>query len=145
MTKTTFIFLLSLPFTGFVKGILEKFIISDTEFASWLIVLITVDTGLGVRASVKLGKFDWDGWKKVLDKLLLYSALLILSNVLDSYSIQGEKNVIFTWFPYVICTSLIVSEAISIMKHVREIRPGLLPKWLVKKLEDFKQQESRED
>lgn len=105
----------------------EKYVFGDWEFLKFLIVLIVVDTILGIFNSLKKKSLSLSGFEKVLTKLISYGCALIVAHNLSSYRILGEIVTGFDWFRTTICTALIVRESLSILNNIQKVYPNVLP------------------
>ena len=66
-------------------------------------------------------------------KLIIYSALLIVSHVLGNFTVEGGNIESYTWFKSVVCNALIIRESISIVENTSKLYPNLVPRstWLI--------------
>jgi phage-related holin len=128
--------LMAIPLSPIVDWI-EKYMFKDWEFVKYLIVLITIDTIVSWTYHLIHKDFSSKGFAMIFMKLLVYTSLLIVAHVLGSFTIDGQPNNTFTWFRSLMCTALLVREAISIVENVGKINPELVPVWIRKYLKDF--------
>lgn len=128
--------LLAIPTSPIVDWT-EKYIFKDWEFVKYLIVLIVIDTAMSWTYHIIHKDFSSKGFGMIFIKLLIYASLLIVAHVLGSYTIDGQQSNTFTWFRSLMCTALLVREAISIIENVGKINPELVPLWVRKYLKDF--------
>lgn len=136
MTKfalTTISTILMIP----ILTMIEKYIFNDWEFIRFLIVLIVIDTILGVWKSYIKKCISSKGWGQVIRKLIAYSSLLILTHVMAEFTISGVKNVLFGWFPQFAYSAIIVRECISIVENIGILNPNLLPARILEKLKEI--------
>lgn len=126
----------ALPLT-FLTHIFEKYVFNDWQFLIALVVVVAVDTLLGLVYHFKSGTISNEGFSKLFIKFILYSCVLILSHVLVSFKINGSENVFFNWVDDALYSAIMLREAISILEKTARISPGLLPKWILKRLKQF--------
>jgi len=114
-----------------------KYLVQDWEFAKWIAVLVVVDTALGmVKHVIRKDLSSEDFWGGFAKKIFVYIVLMILSNVLANYTIEGEAVGATGWMSKYLCIFMIVREAISVLENTNAIYP-ILPKSLMKKFKDF--------
>lgn len=126
----------ALPLSLFLD-LFERYVFKDWVFLIYLIVLVFIDSILGLAKAWRKNKVSSSGWKMIFTKLIMYFAVLILSHVIANFSVAGNSVVIFQWMQTFICCAIVVREAISILENVGEVYPNLLPKWILAKLRDF--------
>lgn len=136
MNKFPVIFLVSVPLSGFLDFV-AKYIYHDTDYLIWLCVLITLDTVLGVIKHWIKSDISSDGFGAFGKKILIYSSVLILSNCMMHFTIEGSAPVYTSWFGTFCCSYMMVREALSIVENIEAIKPGFFPLWVIKKLKDF--------
>lgn len=117
--------------------IVEKYFFADWEFLKFLFVLVIGDTVLGFYKHFKHKTLSSKAWGKIINKLISYGSLLIVSHVLGSFTIKGETIHSFGWLHTLVFASLMVKEGISIIENIGAINENLVPKWLLKKLKEF--------
>lgn len=110
------------PFTGWF----EKYIFGDWEFLKFLVILMSVDTFLSVWFHIKKKDISLEGFQKILIKVICYGSALIVAHTMGNFTVEGALIPGFHWFRMVICTALIVREALSIFKKIEKLYPGLL-------------------
>lgn len=126
---------ISVPLT-FIADIAHYFY-QDWEFAKWIGVAVVVDTLLGIAKHViHKDVSSEDFWRKFLKKIVGYAALMILSNVLVNYTVQGSPVGATQWMGTYLCTFMMVREAISIIENVNAI-VRIVPKSIIKRFKDF--------
>lgn len=128
--------LLAVPVTPFTE-LFERYVFGDWEFVKWLVVLVCVDTCLGIVKHWISHDVSSKAYGMIAKKLIVYSCVLVLSHVMASFSIAGQAVDSFIWFRYFACSALMVREALSIIENVEEICPGFFPKAIITKLKGF--------
>lgn len=122
---------------GGVKAVFEQYIFSDWQFAYFLIIIIAVDTVLGTYKAWKSKSLESRAYGRLFEKVLLYGCVLIMTNVLVTFTISGVATGMFNWLDDALYCGIMVREAISIVENVAEIKPDLLPAWVVRRLKKF--------
>ena len=126
----------SAAFAG-LKTVFDTYIFSDWQFVIFLFSLVIVDTILGTYKAWKSKTIESRAYSRLFEKILLYSGVLVTSHILISFPISGAPNGFFGWCDDVLYCAMIVREAISIFENVGEIKPDLLPKWILSRLKRF--------
>lgn len=125
----------AIPLTALTEW--TKYLVQDWEFAKWIAVLVVVDTVLGmVKHIIRKDLSSEDFWGGFAKKIFVYIVLMILSNVLASYTVGGEAVGATSWMSRYLCIFMVVREAISILENTNAIYP-ILPKGLIKRFRDF--------
>lgn len=127
----------AIPVSWYTQYGLDYYVFSDWAFLKYLIVLVTIDTILGVVKHYKTKDLSSKAFGDLGSKLLVYTSVMIMANVLTHFSVGGEEQTYLQWFGTFCCTSLIIREALSIIENVEAIFPGFFPKWIIKRLQDF--------
>lgn len=123
------------PFTILTE--LLKYVYQDWEFARWIAVAIVLDTVLGmVKAFIHKDLSSEEFWSRFWKKIVGYLALMILSNVLTNYTVQGQVVGATQWIGTYLCSYMLIREAISILENVNAIVP-IAPRWLLERMKDF--------
>lgn len=125
----------ALPMTIVVNVL--KYVYQDWEFAKWIAVAIVIDTVLGIgkhwiHKDVSSEAF----WARFAKKIFVYMMLLITSNVLSNYTVNGHVMGTTQWIGEYLCVVMLIREAISIFENVNAIVP-MVPAWLLRRLKDF--------
>jgi toxin secretion/phage lysis holin len=121
------------PFAAFFK----EYVFDDFEFLKFLFVICAVDTALGFFKAVVHKNVSSRGFSMVFTKIIIYSAALICSHVLVSFTVHNKAYAVFSWVDTVIFSGIIVREAVSIFENIALIDPTAVPKRLLKYLKDF--------
>lgn len=118
----------------------EKFVFADWEFLQFLLVLLVVDTVLGLVYAYRSKTISSNKFASFFLKVLLYGSFLILIHVLTSFTEGGETTGIFGWFRIVGYGALMTREGISIVENIGKISPNLLGSKVLEKLKQFDNQ-----
>ncbi|MES2386476.1 MAG: phage holin family protein [Bacteroidota bacterium] len=95
---------------------IEIYVFSDWQFLNFLLVIICLDTALGVWAAIRGFRVSSYAFSAIFKKLIIYFTILVLIHIL--------------------CHFIMVREGWSIGENLNLIRPGLFPKWLSQHLAD---------
>ena len=136
MKDVRMITLLTVPVTP-ILGAIDKYIFGDWEFVKFLVVVMVLDTVLGLVKHIIRKDVSSKAWGMISRKVIIYAAVLVLAHVMCNFKIDGEVVESFIWFRNFACSALMVREAISIIENVEEICPGFFPAWVIKKLNGF--------
>lgn len=118
-------------------AIVEKYIFSDWEFLFFLFVLMFLDTATGIWKHWLKGTVSSQGFGGVIVKTIVYGVFLIVIHVFVSFPKKPLVAELLVWLENVGYLAIIVREGISIIENLEAIKPGLIPKWLTKRLKDF--------
>lgn len=114
-----------------------QYIYRDWEFAKWICVAVVVDTIVSlVKHFILKDLSSEEFWVKFSKKIFVYICLLILSNILTNYTVNGHVVGSTQWIGEYICTAMLIREAFSIVENGSAIMP-VLPKSFLKRLKDF--------
>lgn len=136
MHNIALILKLSIPIS-ILSELFGYYVFSDWEFLKFLVVLMVLDTTLGFIKHWISHDLSSKAYGMIGRKLIVYSAVLILANVISHYKIDGETQTTLQWFGTFCCTALMVREALSIIENVEAISPGFFPKSIIRRLNDF--------
>ena len=133
--KTLIALIGAAPLTAVINVL--SYIYRDWEFAKWIAVAIVIDTVASiVKHFVHKNVSSEEFWKNFSRKIFVYIALLILSNTLSNYTVQGHVVGPTQWISEYLCVFMMIREAISILENLNAIIP-IVPVWLLKRLKDF--------
>lgn len=128
--------LIAIPISP-IQGWFEKYIYGDWEFLKFLVILMVVDTFLGIWNHFKKKDLSLEGFEKILIKLICYGSALIVAHNLSSFQILGSSIDGFSWFRSTICTALVIRESLSIFKQIDKLSPGTIPSRIRKYLKYY--------
>ncbi len=133
--KTVIAIIASFPATVAVE--LLSYVYQDWEFAKWIAIAIGIDTFASiVKHYMHKDVSSEEFWHKFSKKIFVYLVLLILSNALSHYSVQGHSVGATEWISEYLCVYMMIRETISILENINAIMP-IIPKWLIARLKDF--------
>lgn len=114
-----------------------QYIYRDWEFAKWICIAVVVDTIISlVKHFIMKDLSSEEFWVKFSKKIFVYICLLILSNLLTNYTVNGHLVGSTQWIGEYLCSAMLIREAFSILENINAITP-VVPKWLLKRLKDF--------
>lgn len=115
----------------------NKYIFSDWDFLKYLVVLMVLDTFLGFIKHWIVKDVSSKAYGMIAKKIMVYCAVMILANVIQGFTVNGEQQATLEWFSTFCCTMLMVREGLSIVENVEAIMPGTFPTKIIKRLKDF--------
>lgn len=116
---------------------LLQYVYRDWEFAKWIFIAVVVDTVVSlVKHWIIKDLSSEDFWVKFSRKIFVYICLLILSNLLTNYTVNGHLVGSTQWIGEYLCVYMLIREAISILENVNAVMP-IVPVWLLRRLKDF--------
>ena len=127
--------LISLPLSIFANC--SRYLYQDWEFARWIAVAVALDTVLGViKHLLHKDASSESFFSKFGKKIAVYIVLLILSNVLINYTVQGSIIGPTQWIGSYLCVFMMVREGFSCVENIQAIYP-IFPTSFVRRLKDF--------
>ena len=115
----------------------EKYIFDDWEFAMFLCIAILIDTLTGTYAALKMHKVSSHKFRKMFEKVLIYAAVIFVAHGLQNFSDKGQTKWVFDWIEQGVYSALLVAEFISIIENADKIRPGVIPRFISKRLKQY--------
>ena len=135
MKKLPMISLISLPLS--ILANCSRYLYQDWEFARWIAVAVALDTVLGViKHLLHKDASSESFFSKFGKKIAIYIVLLILSNVLINYTVQGSIIGPTQWIGSYLCVFMMVREGFSCVENIQAIYP-IFPTSFVRRLKDF--------
>lgn len=135
MKKLPMISLVSLPLS--IVADCSRYLYQDWEFAKWIAVAVILDTVLGViKHLLHKDASSESFFSKFGKKIAVYIVLLILSNVLTNYTVQGSIIGPTQWIGTYLCVFMMVREGFSCVENIQAIYP-IFPTSFVRRLKDF--------
>ena len=127
--------LVSLPLS--IVADCSRYLYQDWEFAKWIAVAVILDTVLGVITHLLHKDASSESFfSKFGKKIAVYIVLLILSNVLTNYTVQGSIIGPTQWIGTYLCVFMMVREGFSCVENIQAIYP-IFPTSFVRRLKDF--------
>lgn len=115
----------------------DKYLYSDWDFARTIITLIALDTIMSlVKHWIHHDASSESFWTGTSKKIFVYAILLMTANILNNYTVHGEKIGTTSWIGDYLCIAMVVREVISIIENSNAIVPWL-PASVLKRLKDF--------
>lgn len=118
-----------------ISASFNKYVFSSWDFALVLAIFVAIDTATGVWKAWKLKTVNSHRLGGMLTKLVLYAIVLTVSHGMVNF---GSENL--AWAQEGIFAFLLVREGLSILENVSVIHPGILPKWVLKRLAQFQEE-----
>lgn len=115
----------------------SRYLYQDWEFAKWIGIAVILDTILGVvKHLLHKDASSESFFSKFGKKIAVYIVLLILSNVLTNYTVQGSIVGTTQWIGTYLCVFMMVREGFSCVENFQAIYP-IFPTSFVRRLKDF--------
>ena len=133
---TAFSLLLTASLSPAVQFV-EQYLFSDWEFLKFLLILVGIDTVLGVYLGWKNFRLSSSTFSKLFMKMIVYLLFLVLTHILAHFTVNGEKNTLFDWFSSIAYAGIMVREGLSILENLTGINPNLLPSWVIDRLKNI--------
>ena len=95
-----------------------------------VVVLLMIDTVLGMWKHWHLKTFSSSGFSKLLGKVVIYWAFFKMADIVARVQMLG-------WTGDFMVSALLIREAISITENMAILRPELILNWILKRLKDF--------
>ncbi len=115
----------------------SRFLFQDWEFAKWIAGTVILDTVLGLVKHLMLKDASSGSlFGKFGKKIGIYIVLLILSNILTNYTVQGNIVGATQWIGSYLCVFMMVREGFSCVENIQAIYP-IFPTSFVRRLKDF--------
>ena len=115
----------------------SRYLYQDWEFAKWIGIAVILDTILGVvKHLLHKDASSESFFSKFGKKIAVYIVLLILSNVLTNYTVQGSIVGTTQWIGTYLCVFMMVREGFSCVEIIQAIYP-IFPTSFVRRLKDF--------
>lgn len=115
----------------------SRYLYQDWEFAKWIGVAVILDTILGVvKHLLHKDASSESFFSKFGKKIAVYIVLLVLSNVLTNYTVQGSIVGTTQWIGTYLCVFMMVREGFSCVENIQAIYP-IFPTSFVRRLKDF--------
>ncbi|PTL32411.1 holin [Prevotella sp. oral taxon 376] len=135
MKKLPMISIVSLPLS--VVADFSRYLYQDWEFAKWIGIAVILDTILGVvKHLLHKDASSESFFSKFGKKIAVYIVLLILSNILTNYTVQGSIVGTTQWIGTYLCVFMMVREGFSCVENIQAIYP-IFPTSFVRRLKDF--------
>lgn len=120
-----------------VLDFVQIYLFRDWQFLIFLLVMVHLDTILGVWKAVKFKQVSSRGFAAYFEKLGMYLIFLIASHVLYNLPIEGKPEIIFSGIKNSSYVFIIVREFISLIESIGVIRPGLINPNILSYLKKF--------
>jgi hypothetical protein len=112
----------------------RTFVFQDWIFVAHLLVIIFLDTVLGVWVALKKRNFSSVGFGRLFSKLFVYLVLLIAThNATHFFKSQGVDFLI-KMFDSTVYAAIVVREYISLLEKIVILGVWTPPEWIFKKM-----------
>lgn len=115
----------------------QTYIFNDWAFLIYLVILILLDTILGVWRAYKYHQINSSKFGGFIIKVVLYAIFMVVVHNLSNFSTNEFTKSIFRWVQELCYAAVVVREAISIIENIGAIRKGLIPEWILKRLKTY--------
>ena len=85
-----------------------------------MIVLVVIDTILGILVSIKAKKLSSEGYSMVFIKLIVYSLLLLATHAASRYKIHGSPSLL-SWVDSFVYASIAAREFLPILENAASL------------------------
>lgn len=120
-----------------IAALVDTYMFSEWDFLPYLVVLVIVDTLTGVWKSLLQRNFNSYTFGAFITKAVLYAVYMVVLHGLTNFSDRKAVVALFEWVQELGYAALIVRESISIIENLGAIKPGLVPRWILKRLKNF--------
>lgn len=117
--------------------VFEKYLFNDWSFLIYLIILILLDTLLGVWRAIKYNQVNSSKFGGFIIKVVLYAIFMVVVHNLSNFSNNEATKFVFSWVQELCYGAVLVREAISIIENIGAIKKGLIPNWILSKLKAY--------
>jgi hypothetical protein len=127
-----------------IMNVVEKYIFSDWDFLGFLLILLFLDTALGIWKGIKYNNFSSNIFGNLFKKVAIYCVCLIsihsISSYMHSSSVSGNielfKTIAFH-FDNLFYFSIMFRELWSINENINALGYKFLPAFILKHMKDF--------
>jgi len=113
---------------------IRTFVFEDWVFAGHLLVIISLDTILGVWAALKKKNFSSVGFGRLFPKLLIYLVLLIATHNATFFFKSQGADFLIKMLDSTVYAAIVVREYISLLEKIAILGVWTPPKWLFEKM-----------
>lgn len=114
----------------------EKYLFGDIRTVWFLLVLIAVDTVLGLYLAWKRKQLKSVRFARVFGKFLTYMGMLIAAFAVTEMGGAGPDSLLFQGMRWMIVSFIAIREFLSIAEKSTALGYGP-PKWLLQRLQDY--------
>lgn len=116
------------------KGIIDKYLVADWEFVSYLFVLVLINTGLAWWIQWRTKPWSLPKGERLLIKTILYLIFVWAIGLVNNFTIHGIHPPILDWIDDTVFSALMFREFASLVKKSMILLPGIWPQYLVDKI-----------
>lgn len=100
-----------------------------------LIELVIIDTILGIWKHIKRRTVSSTGFGNFATKVIIYWLFIRAAEQLAKIKVAEVASL--SWTGDLLISGLLIREGISILENMEAIRPGIVPGWITKRLQDI--------
>lgn len=119
----------------------EKYVWNDWHFAATMALLVAIDTITGMIYAWQTGTFSSKKMGTIGTKIIIYGLSLATVHMIANHTVKGNPNDITAWIiPYfdsAVYAFFVMREALSINENCAKLGYPILPRWILKKFNDF--------
>lgn len=119
----------------------ETYIFDDWQFAITMIILVGLDTFLGILYSWKSETISSKKFSNLFYKIIIYGVALVTVHSIANHTVNGKENNILAslipWIDSVIYSLILLREVLSIDEKCGKLGYPFLPKFIRKKYMEF--------
>ena len=134
--KTTLSLILGILISPFTM-VVEKYLLSDLHLIINVLVLVIIDTILGVVYAWKRERISSSGFSGIFTKLLVYVVLIIAVNQGHLNQPNAAVRTLMEWLDGFVYSLILIREMLSIFEKAALLGYFRLPMAIKKKLELF--------
>ena len=120
-----------------VAQLLRQYVFDDVAFLLSLVLVVGVDTVLGLWRGLVQRRVSSGGFARLFQKVAFYALFLVAVHAVARHTVNGAPNVLLTWLDSVAYSLILVRELLSILENSAAIGLYVPPRWLVARLELF--------
>lgn len=113
---------------------LDAFVLPDFAFILNLVVIVIIDTILGILAGIKRKELSSSEFAKFFTKVIVYCLFVTATHMASHIKINGDENILLVWLDPFIYSSIMCREILSIIEKTTLLGYFKAPQWLLDKL-----------
>lgn len=127
-----------------VLGWIDKYLFTEWEFLLWMTILVVFDTATGMFAAWRQDRISSKKMVGVPIKIGIYGVSLSVTHIMSASIISKMPDMtheaatdIAQYFDCAVYCFMMFREALSINENLGKVGMAFLPKFLMKKMQDF--------
>lgn len=109
-----------------------------------IIILILIDTFLGVWVAIKYRIFSSDGFGSIFTKIIVYCLLFVSTHAATEYIIDGAPGVL-SWLDNAVYAAICSRELLSVYENAALLTNFRVPDFLKKKIKEIVEGEGKKE